>query len=148
MRLRLFAVLLTVAAVLAVASSAAAAAGDRVRVTEAQAAFPDRAYVVSLPTRVQLGRNQVRVFENGKPLGPSHSPHSVIRERGNGRYSHWGNAIIFSASDGSDPRTNGRVYSIASPTTTGRPNVWSPNSTLQTMFRPVVVSQSTGGLPV
>ena len=31
---------------------------------------------------------------------------------------------------------------------TGRPWVSFPNATLQTMFRPVVVSQSTGGLPV
>src|SRR5512145_191670 len=35
-----------------------------------------------------------------------------------------------------------------SPATTGRPYVSFPNSTLQTMFRPVVVSQSIGGLPV
>jgi hypothetical protein len=36
----------------------------------------------------------------------------------------------------------------ASPTTTGRPNVSFPNATHQTMLRPVVASQSTGGLPV
>src|SRR5215471_15339594 len=36
----------------------------------------------------------------------------------------------------------------ASPATTGRPYVSFPNATLQTMFRPVFVSQSTGGLPV
>ena len=66
MRVRLFVILSTVATVLAGASSAAA--GPRFHVTEAQAAFPDRAYVVSLPSRVQLGRGQVRVFENGKPV--------------------------------------------------------------------------------
>ena len=35
-----------------------------------------------------------------------------------------------------------------SPATTGRPSVSSPSSTLQAMFRPVLVSQSTGGLPL
>src|SRR3954465_8104044 len=39
------------------------------------------------------------------------------------------------------------TYTV-SPATTGRPYVSLPSSTLQTMFRPVVVSQSPGGLPV
>jgi hypothetical protein len=66
-------------------------------------------------------RSSVALFEDGKPLGPSHSLHALIRERGAGRYSHWGNSIVFSSSDGGDPRSNGRVYSIASPTTLNKP---------------------------
>lgn len=52
------------------------------------------------------------VLEDGKPLGQGHAVHDEIREIGEGRYSHWGNWVRFSSSDGSDPRTNGREYSI------------------------------------
>jgi len=54
--------------------------------------------------------------EGGKPLVAPHALHSAILEQGNGRYSHWGtpqeSAFIFSTSDNSDPRTNGRKYGI------------------------------------
>jgi hypothetical protein len=52
------------------------------------------------------------VFENGRPLGPAHSQYADIRMRGDGRYSFWTGAVYFSASDNSDPHTNGRVYSV------------------------------------
>jgi tight adherence protein B len=93
MRARLFAVL-SIAAVLAVASSASAAGGPRFHVTEAQAAFPDRAYVVSLPSRVQLGRNQVRVFENGKPV----SNLSVVAEGRGTSPERFGVVLLIDAS--------------------------------------------------
>ena len=57
------------------------------------------------------------VLEDGRPLGPPHSVHLDIKEKGSGRYSHWawstGSMVIFSTSDNSDPRTNGRRYDIA-----------------------------------
>ncbi|MGY0573618.1 hypothetical protein ACTGJ9_023155 [Bradyrhizobium sp. RDM12] len=54
-------------------------------------------------------RSTITLFEDGRPLGPPHSPSKVI----NGSYSHWrGAGIIFSASDNSDPNSNGRTYSI------------------------------------
>lgn len=54
-------------------------------------------------------RSTVVLSEDGKPLGPGHSPRNVA----NGRYSHWrGYGIIFSASDNSNPNTNGRIYSV------------------------------------
>jgi hypothetical protein len=53
------------------------------------------------------------LFEDGRPLGPAHSPHSEVRTIGKGRYAHWGAAVYFSTSDNSDPRTNGRRYSVA-----------------------------------
>ncbi|MEN6403903.1 MAG: PKD domain-containing protein [Armatimonadia bacterium] len=52
----------------------------------------------------------LRLFEDGKDIGPAHAPHVDIREKGQGRYSHWSTALYFSASDNSDPRTNGRRY--------------------------------------
>ncbi|PIY52493.1 MAG: hypothetical protein COZ06_02920 [Armatimonadetes bacterium CG_4_10_14_3_um_filter_66_18] len=55
------------------------------------------------------------LFEDGKPLGPSRSFHADIREQGQGRYSHWTReGLYFSASDNTDPRTNGRRYEVAS----------------------------------
>jgi hypothetical protein len=54
----------------------------------------------------------LRLMEAGRPLGPAHSGHPAIMEQGGGRYSHWQNAVIFSASDGSDPRANGRRYTV------------------------------------
>lgn len=55
------------------------------------------------------------LFEDGKPLGPARSVHRDIREQGGGRYSHWTqDGLYFSASDNTDPRTNGRRYEVAS----------------------------------
>ncbi len=61
------------------------------------------------------GKSRLQLFENGKPLGPPRSLHKDIREKGRGRYSHWTReSLYFSASDNSDPRTNGRRYEVAS----------------------------------
>jgi tight adherence protein B len=57
-----------VAGIAAATASGASPATRSFRVTEAQAAFPDRAYILSLPTGMQLSANQVRVFENGVPV--------------------------------------------------------------------------------
>jgi hypothetical protein len=55
------------------------------------------------------------VYEDGKPLGPAHAVHADIRTQGQGRYSHWTrNGLYMSASDNSDPRTNGRKYEVGS----------------------------------
>jgi len=56
--------------------------------------------------------SHAQLFENGKPLGPAHSQHADIRTLGNGRFSHWGDVLYFSASDNSDPRTSGHEYTI------------------------------------
>jgi arylsulfatase A-like enzyme len=52
------------------------------------------------------------LLEDGRELGPAHSPHEDVREQGSGRYSHWKGRLFFSTSDGSDPNTNGRSYAI------------------------------------
>lgn len=56
--------------------------------------------------------SQVQVYEDGLPLGPAHASHADIRALGGGRFSHWGSDIYFSTSDNTDPRTNGRKYSV------------------------------------
>jgi len=56
--------------------------------------------------------SSLRVYEDGKAMGPAHASHAEIRESGAGRYSHWGDQLYFSASDNSDPRTNGRQYTV------------------------------------
>src|ERR1700754_397142 len=51
------------------------------------------------------------VCENSYPLGPAHSVLAEIMSKGKGRFSHWATAgFVFSASDNSDPNTNGRTY--------------------------------------
>jgi hypothetical protein len=58
----------------------------------------------------------LRLFENDKELLPAHSLHAKIRNEGQGHWSHWGKfgnrMVLFSASDNSDPRTNGRRYKV------------------------------------
>lgn len=58
-------------------------------------------------------RSRLRLLENGKALGPAHAVHAEIRSQGGGRFSHWGQGLVFSASDNTDPRANGREYAIA-----------------------------------
>jgi glucan phosphoethanolaminetransferase (alkaline phosphatase superfamily) len=50
------------------------------------------------------------IFEDGKSLGPPHAPHESIRESGRGNFSHWYDQLVFSSSDNTDPRVNGRTY--------------------------------------
>lgn len=61
-------------------------------------------------------RSRLRLFENGKPFPFPHAFHAKIRRTGNGRYSHWGNVIIFAPSGNVDPNAPGfeltAVYSL------------------------------------
>ena len=56
--------------------------------------------------------SRLQLTENGRLLGPAHAEHDRIRSLGRGRYSHWSEptALYFAASDGSNPKTNGRSY--------------------------------------
>jgi len=68
-------------------------------------------------TDVNPAERQLRVFEDGKELGPGGAMHEDVRKRGLGAYSHWdagewGFRVYFSASDNSDPSTNGRKYEL------------------------------------
>ena len=60
----------------------------------------------------QPRESALRLFEDGRPLGPPHSSHDLIRRKGGGYFSHWHDQLYFSTSDGSDPRVNGRIYHI------------------------------------
>ncbi len=57
-------------------------------------------------------RSPCRLYEDDKALGPAHAMHRQIRNIGEGLFSHWEWRLYFSASDNSDPRTNGRAYRV------------------------------------
>jgi hypothetical protein len=57
-------------------------------------------------------RSPLRLFEDARALGPAHALHRLIRDSGNGAYSHWQTRLIFSTSDNSDPNINGHTYSF------------------------------------
>jgi tight adherence protein B len=52
----------------AAAAACSTAAADTFRITEARAPFPERAFVLSLPSEMRLSPGQVRVFENGRRI--------------------------------------------------------------------------------
>lgn len=58
------------------------------------------------------GLSRLVLLEDGKPLPLPHAPHEEIRRFGGGRYSHWGPQIYFSTPDNTDPRYNGRCYTV------------------------------------
>lgn len=61
------------------------------------------------------GTSRCVLREGKRPLGPGGALHADIRAQGRGRYSHWTpEALYFSASDNSDPRQNGRCYTLES----------------------------------
>lgn len=71
---------------------------------------------LSIPRAADRKSNSKCVLlEDGKPLPHPHARHKLIREQGRGHYSHWtSSTIYFSASDSSDPRTNGKKYELVS----------------------------------
>jgi hypothetical protein len=80
---------------------------------------PEEGHCWTAPAPVGIGpgdslgnssQSKLRLFENGREIGPGHSLHTDIRAIGQGRFSHWGNAIYFSSSDNSNPNNNGRQY--------------------------------------
>ena len=84
------------------------------------------AYVVAVPHRafpyevhsddINDGlRSRLRLYEDGVQLGPAHTAHVSIRDHGHGTFSHWSGSLVFSSSDNTDPRTNGRRYTAAVP---------------------------------
>jgi tight adherence protein B len=92
-RARLLALAL-VAGIAAATASGASPATRPFSVTEAQAGFPDRAYVLSLPSRLQLSGKQVRVFENGQPV----SGLSVVAEDQGTPLTRFGVVLLIDAS--------------------------------------------------
>ncbi|HMF25416.1 MAG TPA: YfhO family protein, partial [Pseudolabrys sp.] len=60
-------------------------------------------------------RSSLRLFENSVELGPPHTVHDRLRERGGGTFSFWAGTLYFSTSDNTDPRVNGRDYAAEIP---------------------------------
>jgi hypothetical protein len=60
-------------------------------------------------------RSPFTLYENATPMGPAHTIHVEIGEYGHGRFSHWNSDFIFSSSDGTNPKTNGRTYWVVQP---------------------------------
>ncbi len=56
--------------------------------------------------------SRAQLAEEGRPLGPAHTPLRRIEEAGRGAYRNWSDGLWFSSSDGSDPNTNGRRYAV------------------------------------
>jgi hypothetical protein len=57
-------------------------------------------------------RSPLRLFEDGRMLGPAHALHYKIRRDGGGTYSHWQSRLLFSTSDNTNPNSNGRIYTF------------------------------------
>lgn len=55
-------------------------------------------------------QSTLALYEDGRSLPRCHSPLDEIKELGGGRYAHWKERLFFSATDGSDPNSNGRLY--------------------------------------
>ncbi len=60
-------------------------------------------------------RSKAILCEDNRTFGNAHSLHSEIGDKGGGRYSHWIGAVYFSTADGSDPNSNGRLYTLVLP---------------------------------
>lgn len=76
------------------------------------------AYVVTGKTfqkELQHRHARARVMENGAGFGTSVKSSQRVKDEGHGRYAFSGKNIWFAAGDDSDPRTNGRSYSIQFP---------------------------------
>lgn len=71
-----------------------------------------------------VNRSSLALFEDGNLLGPAHAPHWMIDKQGEGLYSHWGPRLQFSASDNTDPTTNGRKYAYRRMKTS---DMWKPH---------------------
>lgn len=97
----------------------------------------------------------LKLYEDGVEIGPAHAVHEDIRKQGKGRFSHWGSTLLFSASDNSDPRTNGRKYTYVIgnavvtpevPTTPETPvNPSNPDISSGLMGYAMVNGSTTGG---
>ena len=80
-----------------------------------------QAWTAALPEELHLqtdsdnhpARSSLILLEERMPLGPAHALHQRIRSEGRGLYSFWKTGLWFSTSDGSNPNTNGRLYSVA-----------------------------------
>jgi hypothetical protein len=95
--------------------------GERIALAGPYSRLGGYAYRVALPSLASLGDTDANLTfsptllcEDNLVLGPPHTVHTEIA-RGWGRFSHYGDSVIFSSSDNSDPNSNGRQYTIVVP---------------------------------
>lgn len=69
-------------------------------------------YVVPSHPEHELSSDDVRLTEDGRPIGTLEPSHEVIRQLGQGRHNLWQGTLWFSTSDDTDPRTNARTYGV------------------------------------
>jgi len=86
---------------------------DHAYLVDVSTARPFFAYRSDTPSRPD--QSDLVLLEDGNRLGPAHALHQLIRDEGRGSYSHWRGTLHFSASDNSDPRSNGRTYEVHVP---------------------------------
>src|SRR5262245_41750678 len=67
-------------------------------------------FVVPSDTDTRLAT--ITLYKNERPLSPGHSNLADVTDLRTGRYTLRTNALLFAASDDSDPRTNGRRYTF------------------------------------
>ena len=78
------------------------------------------AWIAGMPESLAAFAENVRapdgpsllLLEDGVPLGAVQRNHSVIRSGGGGAWCLWGRSLYLSTADGSDPRSNGRRYTL------------------------------------
>lgn len=100
-------------------------------------------------------QSNLKLYENGVELPQAHAVHDDIRKLGKGRFSHWGSTVLFSASDNTNPKTNGRVYTYAIEDATAAPlaptapapptNTTNTNVNTGIMGYAMVNGKTTGG---
>ena len=91
--------------------------GERIRMPPPFSSNGGFSYVINFPEMKEVAdgsdmgdQSPLVIRENDSLMGPAHSYHHDIKERGRGRFSHWSEDLLFSTSDNSDPNTNGRSY--------------------------------------
>lgn len=55
-------------------------------------------------------RSRLRLLEDDRRLRFANAHRPAVALLGDGRYQHWEDGLLFSASDSGDPNTNGRTY--------------------------------------
>lgn len=87
---------------------------SRMATTNANVAYVTPSFRVGDPDVGSAPPAELLLYENGVLLGPADTNHDEIHSR-SWPYSYWAKSqqvLGFSASDISDPRTNGRIYRI------------------------------------
>jgi len=109
-----------------------------------------------------LSKSNIMLWEGVTKLGPAHSALGDIETIGFGRFIHWYNDLFFSATDDSNPATNGRSYSYGAPTGSACPTsfpvvAWADSHTadsrvpsgypeqLQSLTFYTVINEGVGG---